>query len=392
MQNTQKEMKKVSINKFDSFVTEQYYAPTLANFFQRFYMLVRKPFPTTSDNVLGKMIGSTRDSLYDQLSLNGANYNSLPIQPGIPVLNFTEDNDLVQRMLDENIIDRKSLYNHPSQSKLVSDKVVFHKTFKESPYVPKTVFTVDETSQISFPVIAKPAQGRSAEGIRKFDTIEELSDSEEKFDVFCEAIDIAKEYRCFCFKEGIIELNRRVKIEGSADFLKDAATKTDFYYKKVDYNQYAHHQKLVDILNHCRQKVQLDFFSVDFAETPDGELFVIEMNSRTGMGVDKMVELYTLIYKDFYKNEPGDATQEKLSRMVASWNKAYDKVKGSQINECTTLAGNVDGSMFLFKNRDRSYTPETTVIHENHKGTEIVYRSEERRVGKECRSRWSPYH
>src|SRR3712207_9351467 len=25
-------------------------------------------------------------------------------------------------------------------------------------------------------------------------------------------------------------------------------------------------------------------------------------------------------------------------------------------------------------------------------GRELVYRSEERRVGKECRSRWSPYH
>ena len=25
-------------------------------------------------------------------------------------------------------------------------------------------------------------------------------------------------------------------------------------------------------------------------------------------------------------------------------------------------------------------------------GTPIVFRSEERRVGKECRSRWSPYH
>src|ERR1039457_7428498 len=25
-------------------------------------------------------------------------------------------------------------------------------------------------------------------------------------------------------------------------------------------------------------------------------------------------------------------------------------------------------------------------------GNEFVYRSEERRVGKECRSRWSPYH
>ena len=26
------------------------------------------------------------------------------------------------------------------------------------------------------------------------------------------------------------------------------------------------------------------------------------------------------------------------------------------------------------------------------KGNKVVLRSEERRVGKECRSRWSPYH
>ena len=25
-------------------------------------------------------------------------------------------------------------------------------------------------------------------------------------------------------------------------------------------------------------------------------------------------------------------------------------------------------------------------------GDQVMYRSEERRVGKECRSRWSPYH
>ena len=33
------------------------------------------------------------------------------------------------------------------------------------------------------------------------------------------------------------------------------------------------------------------------------------------------------------------------------------------------------------------------MTHENHQsGTERLSRSEERRVGKECRSRWSPYH
>ena len=28
----------------------------------------------------------------------------------------------------------------------------------------------------------------------------------------------------------------------------------------------------------------------------------------------------------------------------------------------------------------------------SYKGKEVINRSEERRVGKECRSRWSPYH
>ena len=29
---------------------------------------------------------------------------------------------------------------------------------------------------------------------------------------------------------------------------------------------------------------------------------------------------------------------------------------------------------------------------QEYRNSEHVYRSEERRVGKECRSRWSPYH
>ena len=32
------------------------------------------------------------------------------------------------------------------------------------------------------------------------------------------------------------------------------------------------------------------------------------------------------------------------------------------------------------------------VIRENYRKERDDYRSEERRVGKECRSRWSPYH
>ena len=43
------------------------------------------------------------------------------------------------------------------------------------------------------------------------------------------------------------------------------------------------------------------------------------------------------------------------------------------------------GMESFFDENDLDYAPETHV-------TRMITRSEERRVGKECRSRWSPYH
>ena len=39
---------------------------------------------------------------------------------------------------------------------------------------------------------------------------------------------------------------------------------------------------------------------------------------------------------------------------------------------------------------ERYFTPEMDGLKQDWDG--VVWRSEERRVGKECRSRWSPYH
>jgi len=48
-----------------------------------------------------------------------------------------------------------------------------------------------------------------------------------------------------------------------------------------------------------------------------------------------------------------------------------------------------------FMHSDRTLKPKMLKEVEqplNYRGTTIKWRSEERRVGKECRSRWSPYH
>ena len=41
---------------------------------------------------------------------------------------------------------------------------------------------------------------------------------------------------------------------------------------------------------------------------------------------------------------------------------------------------------------ERNKIPGYTLIPSHDRSAEAQHRSEERRVGKECRSRWSPYH
>ena len=367
------EARKIKIKDFNSFINENY----LSEVFRRFYMLVRKPFPTDSENVLGKMIGEARNMLFDQIVVDSSNYKQLSFQPGIPILNFTEDTHLVQSMINDNLFDTIALYNNPGESDKVSNKVSFHRQFSDSNFVPRTVFSIKDTQQLTFPIIAKPSNGKSAEGIKKFDSYEELSSSQEKFDVFSETIDIKEEYRCFCFKDQIIELNIRVKVKGSDDFLKDSATKTDFIYQDVDLKKYENLQKMNELIEECKKRVSLDFFSIDFAETSNGDLFIIEMNSRTGMGVDKMVKLYTLIHEDFYNKEPNDFSKEKLSILEKTWEEAYKEEKTSGINECTIIGGKLEDKMFLFKNRDRSFTPESEIIREKINNVEVVYNTDQ---------------
>jgi glutathione synthase/RimK-type ligase-like ATP-grasp enzyme len=363
------EQRHFKIKDFNKFINENY----LSQVFQRFYMLVRKPFPLDSENLLGRMIGEARDVIFDQVAVDASNYKMLPIQQGVPILNFTEDNDLVEKMLKEKLIDETALYNKPQDSSQVSDKVSFHMSFMGSKFVPKTVFSVKETKDMKFPVIAKPSVGKSAEGIKKFDNYEDLESTEEKFDVFSEAIEIEQEYRCFCFKDQIIELNKRVKVKGADDFLKDASTKTDFIYQDVNLKKYDKIQKVNELIEECKKRVSLEFFSIDYAEDSSGELFIIEMNSRTGMGVDKMAKLYRLIYEDFYKKEPDAFINDKLSKMEEEWEKAYSEEKDNSVNECTVVGGKLEDKMFLFKNRDRSYTPESRVIREKIDNVEVVY-------------------
>ena len=57
---------------------------------------------------------------------------------------------------------------------------------------------------------------------------------------------------------------------------------------------------------------------------------------------------------------------------------------------CSSIPSNTSNSCSIFNERYLWYKHAKKV--EKKWGTPIYIRSEERRVGKECRSRWSPYH
>ena len=75
-----------------------------------------------------------------------------------------------------------------------------------------------------------------------------------------------------------------------------------------------------------------------------------------------------------------------------------------QIRKCTTLPDFhrcVEIQKAVWNESDLETEPYTTFVVANQTGGQVlgafdgptmVGRSEERRVGKECRSRWSPYH
>ena len=48
-------------------------------------------------------------------------------------------------------------------------------------------------------------------------------------------------------------------------------------------------------------------------------------------------------------------------------------IDGESMNECLIVTGKLDNKLFIFKNRDRSFTPDTLIVREEYKGIEIVY-------------------
>ena len=87
-----------------------------------------------------------------------------------------------------------------------------------------------------------------------------------------------------------------------------------------------------------------------------------------------------------------DDNTEYLQVLSSVLSGDFDTIKATGVKEALDIlqAVTVDAICSDFNMKDGTGLDLLEKIR--HKGLRTPFRSEERRVGKECRSRWSPYH
>lgn len=215
-----------------------------------------------------------------------------------PFIYYGGFNDIGKQFIKDYKIPIKNLYNLPDNMKKSGDKILFHKLFKNKKYVPKTVFSKKDISDLTFPIIGKIKNGHSGIGIQKLDSFKDIKDD---FDLYSEFVDFDSEYRASCLKDKVllieekinnIEKNKHIKNKSKDDAVS-------FVYVVQDVTKLSFMNKLNEILNDVRKILKLDVFSLDFF-IKGNDIFLIEVNSASGLSSRKLALYYKKIYEDFY--------------------------------------------------------------------------------------------
>jgi len=234
-----------------------------------------------------------------------------------PIINYVFDK--AKAICEKN---KCTCYNNYNMNiDFTQSKVNFHKALMDKPFIPKTVFTIEEASKLKFPIIAKPSEGSNGRGIQKFDSYEDLKNSSSKVDLFSEFINFEGEYRALCFKNSPILIYERVpskenKIIGT----KKINEKLSFVYVLQDLKKHDDNvsqiEQIIKELKKCG--LESDLFSIDFFIDKKEKLWVIEANSGSGLGGNSASQLYKVIYEDFYGKLP-NFINEKIDNIQTKY-------------------------------------------------------------------------
>ena len=216
----------------------------------------------------------------------------------MPVINFC--NIHTQRLLDAGT--PKELIYNPKEKKMeIASKVKWHETHKDSEFVPKTVSDAKDLDKLEFPIIAKPDNRFSGQGIIKIDSLEDAKDMDlSDFEVFSEKIDIDEEHRIMMWRgEPVMWVQRVHGNKETKEMTKKKEDKLLFKYVLKDLS------KMPKEWNEVFQEMNkahdgLDIYSIDLAVDKEGQPHVIEMSSEFAPLYGVMAFIYKKVYQDYY--------------------------------------------------------------------------------------------
>lgn len=257
----------------------------------------------------------------------------LQFPSNMPILYYGGFNDNSRAFLKKFKVNFDNMYNHPDDMEISGSKVKSSKLFADYSWQPKTVYSLDEAldGSLQFPVIAKIDNGHSGLGIKIFKTAEELKDFKQpfevegekhSFDLYSECIDIDREYRTIFLKDKCIIINERISCVKTNKTVKtkNIDESVDFVYVVSDMKKVPRKfiNKLNEIAKEIRKIAKLDLWAIDVATDKNGDMFVLEINSATGLGSEKLVHVYEAVYEDYYQEKLPKTFKEELNKKFVS--------------------------------------------------------------------------
>ena len=256
--------------------------------------------------IYGKINDVCLGQLYNSFYAEGDYGKDLDVNPDLPMIYYGGNKKESFAFLKKYDIKEDVMYNVPDQMLKSGNKTDFYKTFADSNFIPKSVYKIEDTKKLKFPIIAKPDDGHSGVGIEIFDTYKELKSSKLKFDNYSEAKDLDREYRVLLMNDKIVLVHERISQNKNEIKDKDADEQTEFVYVDQDTSKLDFMDRVDEISEEIRKKIKLGLWSIDVMIDKSGDLWIAEINSASGMAADKMARVYIMIYEDFYKESLPD--------------------------------------------------------------------------------------
>ena len=291
---------------------------------------------TGTNSIYRELNEKCLNELYNTYHAKGDFVHDINVDIAMPSIYYGGSKPLALQLLKDQNIPEDTMYNTPEQQALSNCKSGFYKMFKDLPWLPNVVFDKEDVVKLTFPIIAKPDTAHSGSGIEIFETPEDLKNSESNFKNYSEAKDLDTEFRIMILKDNIVSIHERVSKLDHAIKDKEKDDYVQFVYVEQDLSKLSFIKELKPIIADIREKIQLGVWSVDLMIDKSGELWVAEINSASGMGVNKMVEFYIAVYEDFYNEKlPIEFKEDLESRYtipanVINYNLNHEWIKKSK--------------------------------------------------------------